>query len=115
MTPESVKAEYARFLREAVYVRRYTGTGTNRPRFDAKARARVVGYDEKDLVGGGIVQGDRKAIVYVDDLIANGLTLPVTTSDKLVVRGKELAIIAPDDSTRRVDGVLIALELQVRG
>ena len=33
----------------------------------------------------------------------------------LVVRGKELNIEAADDNTRRVQGVLIAYELQVRG
>jgi hypothetical protein len=43
------------------------------------------------------------------------LTLPITSTDKIVLRGKELQIIAVDDSTRRVKGVLIALEIQARG
>ena len=112
---ESVKADYRRELKEFVTVRRFTGTGSNRPVFDAQnIRARVFGYDAKELIG-GIQQGDRKAILYADDVIESGLALPITDKDKLVVRGIELSIIAPDDSTRRVDGILIAYELQVRG
>jgi len=115
MSVESVKASYARTLKERVTIRRYTGSGSSRPRFDAEnIRARTVGYEPHELVG-GVVQGDRKMIVFADDLIARGMTLPITTSDKAVVRGKEIAIMAADDSTRRVNGSLIALELQVRG
>jgi hypothetical protein len=115
MTPAAVKASYARALKERVTLRRYTGAGANRPRLDVEnIRARTVGYEPHELVG-NIVQGDRKLIVYADDLIENGFVLPVTTADEVVVRGKPLAIKAADDSTRRVDGVLIAIELQVRG
>jgi hypothetical protein len=58
------------------------------------------------------VQGDRRVIALVDTLSS---ILPVTISDKCVVRGKELAIKAVDDNTRRIGGTLIALELQVGG
>jgi hypothetical protein len=112
---ESVKAAYARTLPERVTLRRYTGATTNRPRFDVEnVRARTVGYLPDELVG-NILQGDRKMIVFADDLTGSGFTLPVTNNEKVVVRGKELAILAVDDSTRRVNGTLIALELQVRG
>lgn len=117
MNAAQAKAQYARTLKERVTLRRFIPgtTGSNRPHFDAEGvRARTVGYDPHELVG-SIVQGDRKMIVYADDLIAKGFTLPVTNSDKVVVRGRELAIIAPNDSTRRIDDVLIAIELQVRG
>jgi len=115
VTPESVKADYARTLKEWVTIRRWTGSGPTRPRFDAQARAKVIGFAPQELIG-GIVQGDRKAIVFADDLIAAGLTLPVTTNDKCVLAsGKECAIIAADGETRKVDGVLIAYELAVRG
>lgn len=99
---------------ETVKHRRYTGAGPNRPRFEAQVMAVVVGYEEKDFVG-SIVQGDRKVILLAEDLIKAQIALPVTTNDKLVVREKELAIIAVDDSSRRVAGVLIAYQLQVRG
>lgn len=117
LTPSEIKADYREFMNErgeTVTVRRYTGAGPNRPRFDAEVMAVVAGYDEKDFVG-TIVQGDRKVILLAQDLIDAQVALPITTNDKLLVRGKELAIIAADDSTRRVSGVLIAFELQCRG
>lgn len=117
MTPESVKATYRRFISEAgetVTFRRYTGAGTNRPKFDADAIARVVDYEPNELVG-SIQQGDRKLIVLADDLIEAQFAIPLRKGDKAVVRGKELNIEAPDDNTRRVRGVLVAYELQVRG
>jgi len=119
-TPEQIKASYRRNLKETVVIRRFTGTGTNRPKFEASARAQVVGYAPHELIG-GIVQGDRKIILYADDLIeqgwapAPGTRRLITENDFAVVRGAQLAIIAADDSTRRVDGTLIAFELQVRG
>jgi hypothetical protein len=101
---------------EDIIIRRYSGAaGPNRAYTDTIARARIVGYQPRDLVG-GISQGDRKAIVLVDTL---GALLPIVpgrdSDDKAVVRGKEISIIAVDDSTRRIGGTLIALELQVRG
>jgi hypothetical protein len=114
MPVERTKSLYARTLKETVYIRRYTGVGANRPFFDTRARARVIGYAPEEMVG-TIQQGDRKAIVFVPDLVDDGFALPVTSNDKLMVRGRELQILAPDDSTRRDEGELIALELQVRG
>lgn len=116
MTPEAAKSTYRRMLDqvgETVFIRRYAGAGPSRPRVDATVTARVTGYDEKDFVG-SIITGDRKVIVLAQDLIDAQFALPVLTSDKVVVRGKEMAIIAADDSSRRIDGVLVALELQVR-
>lgn len=117
MTPAAVIAAYRRHApgaAETIFIRRYAGAGANRPRFDVSVTARVTGYAPQDLVG-GIQQGDRKIILLADDLAAAQLALPITAQDKAVVRGRELAIIAPDDSTRRVQGVLVAVELQVRG
>lgn len=116
MSPDEVKAAYRDALGEfeTVAIRRYSGVGTARTAVDTNCRGRVIGYAPQDLVG-NLQQGDRKLIIFSDDLVANGLSLPVTTNDKAYVRGKELAIIAVDDSTRRVAGVLIAYELSVRG
>lgn len=114
MPLERTKSLYARTLKEIVFVRRYTGTGPSRPFFDVQARARVMNYEAEQLIG-TIQQGDRKAIVFVPDLVDAGFALPVTSNDKLVVRGRELAIMAVDDNTRRDEGELVALELQVRG
>lgn len=114
MPVEQTKSLYARTLKETVYLRRFTGVGPSRPFFDTEARARIIGYMPHELIG-TIQQGDRKAIVFVPDLVDAGFALPVTANDKLVVRGRDLAIIALDDNTRRDEGELIALELQVRG
>lgn len=116
MNPDDVKDTYRRMLADEppVLIRRYTGLGTNRPRFDVSVKAKVTGYAPDELVG-QIVQGDRKVILLVQDLIDRQFAMPILSSDKVVVRGKELAIIAPDDSTRRVAGILIAYELTARG
>jgi hypothetical protein len=99
---------------ELVTLRRYTGTGESRTKFDAEVRARVTDYTKDELVG-SIQQGDRKVIVLAEDLITELFPLPLVASDKVVVRGRELAILAPDDSTRRIGTTLIAYELTARG
>ena len=117
MTPDSIKASYRRMMNavgETVTIRRYTGSGANRPRFDVEVMARVTEYDPRELVG-AIVQGDRKLIILAEDMIAAQVPPDIRKGDKAVVRGKELNIEAADDNTRRVQGVLIAYELQVRG
>lgn len=113
MDAEQVKASYRKALRGHVTVRRYTGTGTSRPKTDITgARARVTGYKPTELVG-GIVQGDKRVILYADDVLS---LAPLKMTDKIIESGtRELAIIALDDSTRKVGDVLIAYELAVRG
>jgi len=114
---DDIGADYRRAfdeVGEVVFVRRYTGAGANRPFFDTAAKGRVTGYEPHELIG-TIQQGDRKIILLAEDLIDAQFALPVTPNDRVVMRGKELDIIAADDSTRRVAGVLIAYELQVRG
>jgi hypothetical protein len=116
MTPDAARAMYRRRIGvgEIIYIRRYTGQGTARPKYDAPVRARVVGYEPKELVG-SVLQGDRRVIFLSEDLDAAQFAHPVLASDKAVVRGRELAIVAPDESTRRVQGELIAYDLTVRG
>lgn len=118
MTPAEAKASYRRTMKEAgetVTIRRYTAaSGTPRPSVTKDVTARVTGYAPHELVG-SIQQGDRRVIVLADDLATGAVTLPIKKGDKAVVRGRELNIESVDDSTRRVQGVLIALELQVRG
>lgn len=116
ITADGVKADYRRFLTESVVVRRYTGTGSiaTKPRHDVTCRARVMNYEAKEFVG-TIQQGDRKAIIYADDVLDGGMVLPLTGNDKLFVRGKELAIIAADHDTRKIGATLVAIEIQVRG
>lgn len=51
-------------------------------------------------------------IALVDTLSA---ILPLTNDDKLIIRGVEVSVQGVDDSTRRIQGALVALEIQVRG
>jgi hypothetical protein len=117
MTPEDARQTYARMLGEAgetVTIRRYHGTGTPRPTYEQGCAARVLSYQPSEIVG-PIVQGDRKIILLAEDMETGDVVLPIVTTDKAVVRGKELAIVAIDDNTRRVGPTLCAYELQVRG
>lgn len=117
MKVDAIKASYARTLAavgEPVVIRRYTGTGVNRPYFDATVLARLRDYEPHEIVG-TIKQGDRNLILLAQDLVDAQFTLPVRNGDKVVVRGSELNIEAADDSSRRVGIELIAIELQARG
>src|SRR5262245_12186831 len=118
MNRDSITDTYRRMLTdnfEIVTVRRYlTGSGANRPKFDVEVKARVMGFSPDELVG-QVQQGDRKVIMLAKDLIDAQFSIPIKASDKVVVRGRECAIIAPDDSTRRLGTTIIAYELVARG
>src|SRR5216684_6183752 len=114
MTPAEALASHRSFINalgEPVTVRRYSGVGALRTPVDTMSQARVVGYAPAQLVG-SIVQGDRLVIMLVDTL---GAVLPLTTNDSLVIRGREVKIKSIDDNTRRVGGVLIALQIHAAG
>jgi hypothetical protein len=125
MTPDDVLESHRTMLTdigETVTVRRYAGRGASRAvSAEADALGRVLGYQPKDIAG-AIQQGDRRVILLNDPTaaVAPGKVsvsdlLPLTNLDVVVVRGAEVQIIGVDDSTRRIGGVLVALELQVRG
>lgn len=113
-TANATKSLYARTLRENVAIRRYSGPASARTSQDYACRGRVWGERPAELVG-GTMQYDKRAVVYVPDLSERGFTLPVTSADKLVHRGKELSISFPDNATRSEGDDLIAYELLVRG
>ncbi|WP_456622148.1 MULTISPECIES: hypothetical protein [unclassified Bradyrhizobium] len=125
MTPDQALASHRRMLAqvgEAITVRRYVGKGAARaPAAEAIAQGRVMGYQPQQIVG-AVQQGDRRVILLNDPAasvpsgkVALSTMLPLTSDDKLVVRGAEIQIMGVDDSTRRIAGVLVALEIQVRG
>src|SRR4051812_1114937 len=94
MTADELTAHYGAELQETIIVRRYTGVGVNRPKFDAEVRGKAWGYKTEEMIG-VIQQGDQRVLVLVADLIERGFALPVTSNDKLVVKGREIAIISP--------------------
>lgn len=113
MNTESIKAAYRDALKETIIVRRYTGAGSSRPKFDVVVRGKARLYGATELVG-TVQQGDQNVLVLVEDLIAKGFTLPLINSDKLVVAGRELAILQPN--TRKAeDGTIVVYDCQARG
>ena len=105
--PAQIKADYRNHLAatgEMVTIRRYTGTGTNRPE-DRPAGAGADRGLRAERTGRTIQQGDRRVIALAEDVTKpttdsppQSLTLPITTRNKIVTRdGKELQIIACDD------------------
>lgn len=116
MTPDAAKAMYRRMIGvgEIIYIRRYTGQGSNRPYYDVPVRGRAIEYQPAELVG-NIQQGDRRIVFLAEDLISGQYPVPLRKGDKAVVRGKELNIEAPDEGTRSVASVIVAYDLRVRG
>lgn len=116
MNPVAVRSLYARMMAdgEPVILRRYDGTGSNRSHRDAIARAQVMDYQPQELIG-DVRQGDMKLIVLYQDLLDQQFPVPITIKDRVIVRGRELAIIASDDNTRRIGLDFFAYELQARG
>ena len=114
MNPEAVKASYRRMLGEfeTIKIRRYGGTP--RVASDYSCLGKPTGYAGNELVG-GVVQGDVKVYVFVSDLAATAISLPVTTNDKVVIGTKEMAVMAVDSNTIRINGQTIAYILQARG
>jgi hypothetical protein len=117
MTSAEALAMYRRQLEqngETVTIRRYTGTGETRPHVDWPVTARVKGYQPQELLA-GIDQGDVNVIVLADDLDGSTITEPLVKGDSVIIRGRERAIMAVDDNTRRIGATLIAYDLQCRG
>jgi hypothetical protein len=113
---EEIRADYREMISEdgeTITLRRINQSG---PPIEATVRARVTGYQPKELVG-GIKQGDRRVIVLAEDVETSGFPVPFKTggTDKAVVREKALNIGVVDDSTRRVGGVLIAYDITATG
>ncbi len=113
LTAAQIASDYAEAFADAaedVLVRRYSGTPAARTKVDTAGRAKVSGEQATELAG-GVVQRQRKVILLVDTAIT--AILPITTSDKIVIRGRECAIKSPDDDTRRVGTSLFAVEITV--
>lgn len=117
MNVEQVKASYRRMLGEfeTITIRRYSGAPAVRTSSDFDCLGKPTGYTPDELVG-TVVQGDSKVYAFVDDLIAAGIALPLSTSkDRVVLEGGEKSIVGIDASTIRIKGQTVAFILQVRG
>jgi hypothetical protein len=119
MTPEQGKSIHRRFLTNRAAIRRFTGpAGPNRTATDVEVHAWVKRFRAGPGTGAlvsDVMQADYAAVVLVEDLVAAGFALPITTADKLVFNGKEFAISFPDSATRTVGTELVAYNLMVKG
>jgi hypothetical protein len=80
----------------------------------ATGRARIVGFRGGALVG-NVVQGETRIRVLVADLAADGLTLPILPTDKVIFRGQQRTITNVDNNTGRVGGNQIYAVVVVSG
>lgn len=114
MTPQQVQSAYARLLgvqgpSELVTLIR-AGDATL-----YQAHAWVTDFIPADLAG-GVEEGRRNAIVLAADVAASGFPLPfLVKQDRLKWGTKTNVIVKVDDATRRVQGTLIAYELDLDG
>lgn len=118
MSPTEAASAYRSALlheHETVVLRR-VGPGNTVVAESPPLLARVTGYKPDELVA-GIKQGDLRLVLLAEDVEASGFPLPLKqgAADRVVVRGRMTTPQAIDDNTRRVGGVLIAYEIQVRG
>ena len=115
---DAIAANYERTLTqygEWVEVSRTAGT-TQQLSFRVPARARVRNYKySPDELVGSVVQTDTRVKVLYADLIAGQFPLPVSTTDKIFVRGKEKTIIMVDNNTGRVGTTQIFVEIIAKG
>ncbi|MGJ0508853.1 MAG: hypothetical protein ACR652_17340 [Methylocystis sp.] len=96
---------------QTIVLQRLTGAGAG----PYSVKARIVGADPSDVVG-AVQQLRRKAIVSAEDVESTGFPVPfLPKQDRLIWNGKTLVIIAVDDATRRLQGVLVAYELELAG
>ena len=113
MNVAAVQAAYARALgangpAEAVQLVR-AGVGS------FAVQAWVTDFIPSDLAG-AVEEGRRNAVVLAASVVASGFPLPfIVKQDRLVWGTKSNAITKVDDSSRRVQGVLIAYELDLDG
>lgn len=116
MNVEQVKASYRRMLGEfeTVSIRRYSGTPGARTSADKSCAGKVLRNDTKVLAG-TVTEGETGVFAFVSDLVAAGLSMPVTTNDKVVIGGMEKAITKVDANTIRLRGETIALILSAKG
>ncbi len=114
MTPIQIKQLYAAKLQEDITLRRYAGSGAGRQAHDTVVKGRAPGFISATTLSGTVQQLEGHVLVLADSIVAQGMALPLTTADKVILSGRECAIIVPGERNA-LDGTLIAYDLQVRG
>lgn len=107
MTPADVQRLIERYG-ESVTLRR----GTVEPYTDVAVKARVAGFEPKDLVG-DIKQGDRQVVIGNGEIAAASWPGPPLRGDRLLIGGLPFTITAVD--TRKIGDEIAGHWLVVRG
>lgn len=75
----------------------------------------VTGYTPEEFVG-ALQQGKRRAIILASSVVASEFPTPILPKqDRLIWGDKTVVITSVDDATRRVQGTLVAYELELAG
>jgi len=112
---------------EDIVLRRVTGAA-NQAHFDCTCQAFVRGYQPHELIAGsGIIQGDSKVIISPTQIDAAGwpgaqaVTSPPSTIDPRIPRKGDIVVVngiargVQGASPTNIDGVLVRIDMQVRG
>lgn len=118
MNPSAVQAAYVRALAktqgpgESVTLRRgVPPSNTDYPGI----RAWVTEFIPEDLEG-AVEQGRRNAVLLASSVVASGFPLPFLPKQDFLIWGGYIdAITSIDDATRRIQGVLIAYDVELEG
>ena len=117
MNPDAVKASYVRALAskfgpgETIVFRR----GTTTTYTDYSVHAWITGFVTDELVA-NVSQGKRRCIMLAADVAAAGITLPFKPKQDRVVWGSKTNVItAVNDGSRRIQGEIIAYEMELGG
>ena len=110
MSGAQLRRQFKRVCTQAITVRRYKSAG-GKTDYTIMGHARQ--YGAKELVN-GVLQGDWRVWLLGESLEAKGFPLPLLVTDKLVVKGRERAIIVPADRTT-IDSTFVGYECQARG
>lgn len=114
MTPAQMRGVYARMMaRSGETISLVRGFGGGSPVTVTGIRARSTGYQADEVVG-AIQQGERRFILLAEDVEGTALVEP-QVNDRVVWRGRNLAVKEVHDATRRVGGTAIAYEVRVQG
>jgi hypothetical protein len=97
---------------EDIILRRLTGRGF---RIDVACRARVIDYTPEEQNGVGIVQGDQKAILSNDEIVAAKWPGPPRPGDVILRAGGTITALVRAASSYTIDSVVVRHNLQVRG
>lgn len=109
MSPAEIKALYRSMCQMTIVIRR-TANGVTTD-FTVKGHFRQVAA--KEIIG-TIAAGDLAVIVLADDLATAGFPLPIVTTDRAYLAGRERRVMSVGER-KALDGTLIAYDLQARG